>query len=527
MRVTESFMKLKNREAVMKQILIVFLLCTHFSLAQEDYIDDTPIKEFQFIGYSFTRMTASNVSPVNEILQGQVIGRLFGQNSTTTVPQTAIYLEQRFAPFFVYQPKILDNYATFRSLFKIDYTWGDQAYGVGNNRGGAINAGQINLQTLMANVEIKPSDNWNIVIGLQRLFDNVRDPNVNTLQTFQTSAYKLSYWGTQAVGISSFIKLNPWTLGRIGMFQLWENEIRKDDDVVLWMFDLESRIQPFLETGFDFWYVYDRAKNAGGISVLGQGLNSALAEYNGAFRLKLPGSNQNYIADLFWIGGHISYNREFLMGRWWLDAFAMANLGRIDSIFNDKNYRASSIFGLAANAMISYKYGMTANDKVSLELLFSSGDANNANDGKINSVITGNVYGSPVGIYSAHRAFLLFPDPQVVNRYYSAVHDISNMGLGVTALFLNFSKDIIPNRFNGRIGLAAAISNVIPDGGESFIGNEVNLELRYNLKVYLTWTLSASYLWLGNFYDAPSTTYYNTRPKNPFVLFSTISWLMF
>jgi hypothetical protein len=267
------------------------------------------------------------------------------------------------------------------------------------------------------------------------------------------------------------------------MFQLWENEIRKDDDVVLWMFDVESRIKPLLEVGGDFWYVYDRAKGAGGISVLGQGLNSALADYNGAFRLKLPGETQNYTADLFWVGGHLSYNRDFLMGRWWLDAYLISNIGKVDSVQNDKSYKAASVFGLAANAMVSYKYGMTANDKVSLEFLFTTGDENNANDGKITAVITGNSYGSPVGIYSAHRAFLLFPDPQVVNRYYSAVHDISNMGLGVTALFLNLSKDFIPNRFSGKIGLASAISNVTPKGGSSFIGNEINFELRYNLKV--------------------------------------------
>lgn len=511
----------------MKKLLFILLSTFVLCFSQDEVIDDSPLREFQFIGYSFTRMTATNISPTSDILQGQVIGRLFGQNSTNTIPQTAVYVEQRFVPFFVYQPKILDGYATFRSLFKIDYTWGDQAYGVGNNRGGAINAGQINLQTLMANVEIKPNENLNFVIGLQRLFDNVRDPNVNTLQTFQTSGYKLSYWGTQAVGINSFFNINPTTKARIGMFQLWENEIRKDDDVVLWMFDLESRIKPLTELGVDFWYVYDRSKNAGGISVLGQGLNSALADYNGAFRLKLPGESQVYTADIFWLGGHLSYNRDFLMGRWWFDSFIMTNFGRIDSVFDDKNYNAASIFGIAANASIAYKYGMTANDKILAEILFSSGDQNNANDGKINSVITGNVYGSPVGIYSNHRAYLLFPDPQVVNRYYSVVHDISNMGMGVTAFFLNLSKDFIPNKFSGKIGFASAFSNVVPDNGGSLIGSEFNLEIRYNLKVYLTWTLSASYLALGNFFDSKDVTYFHYRPKNPWVIFTTLNWLMF
>ncbi len=135
--------------------LVSFLMIGSLFAQDDNRLKDPAPKEFQFIGYSFTRATGSNVTPTNDILQGQVIGRLFGQNSTNTVPQTSVYAEQRFVPYFVYKPSILDGFATFRGLFKIDYTWGDQAYGVGNNRGGAINGGQVNLQTLLANVELK------------------------------------------------------------------------------------------------------------------------------------------------------------------------------------------------------------------------------------------------------------------------------------------------------------------------------------------------------------------------------------
>ncbi len=514
----------------MKKFLsaIFILIFIPLLLAQENSRLKDPVpKEFQFIGYSFTRLTSTNITPTNDILQGQVIGRLFGQNSTNTVPQTSAYLEQRFVPFMVYKPSILDGFATFRALFKIDYTWGDQAYGVGNNRGGAINAGQVNLQTLLANVEIKPDEsNWNAVVGLQRLFDNVRDPNVNTLQTAQTSGYKLSFWGTQAVGINLFADITPVTKGRLGYFQLWENEISKNDDVSLWMLDVESRIAPLLEIGGSLWYVWDRGKGSGGISVLGQGLNSALAEYNGAVRIKLPGNVKKYEADIAWLGGRFAYNRDFLAGRWWIDGFIMSNLGMIDSV-GSSNGKFADIFSLTANASVAYKYGMTSNDKISFETLYTTGDKNGVSDGKLNSVITGNVYGSPVGIYSAHRALILFPDPQVVNRYYSAVHDISNMGLGVTAAFLNVSKDFIPNKFFGKLGFATAISNVKPDGGDSYIGSEVNIELKYNLKVFLTLGVSAGYLALGDFYNSPNVTYDRVRPKDPWTFFTTLSWLMF
>ena len=514
--------------------LLLFLMISFSFLQAQDFQDndkrvpDPKAPEFKFIGYWFSRGTVSNIAPTNELLRGQIIGRLFGLNTTNTSDNTAVYFEQRFVPMFIYTPQILDGVATFRSLFKIDMTWGDNAYGVGGNAGGAINAGQVNLQTLLANVDIKPKDSgWNAVIGLQRIFDNVRDPNQIAVSTAQTSAYKLSYWGTQGVGITLFANLNATTQGRFGFYQLYENVIQLNDDVTLWMLDLESRIQPLLEAGADFWFLYDRGKNGGGISVLGQGLNSQLAEYNGAVRINLPTSK--YEANIFWVGTHAAYNRDFLEGRWWADAYVMANLGVIDTVSNNSGAvnKYADILGVAGNVMLSYKYGMTANDKIILEGLFTTGDNNGANDGKLTSVLTGNEWGSPTGIYSSHKALLLFPDPQVVNRYYSAVHDISNQGLGVSAAFLSVTRDFIPNRFSGKLGFATAFSNVTPKGGTPYMGSEVNLEFKYNIKTFLTLGLSAGYLKLGDFYNAPSVTYDKQRPQDPWVIFTSLSWLMF
>jgi hypothetical protein len=359
------------------------------------------------------------------------------------------------------------------------------------------------------------------------LFDNVRDPNVNTLQTAQTSGYKLSFWGTQAVGASIFADISPVTKGRLSYFQLWENEISRNDDVALWMLDLGTRIAPLWEAGASIWYSWDRGKNAGGISVLGQGLTSALAEYNGATRIKFEGTNQKYEADIAWIGANTSFNRDFLAGRFWADAFVVANVGTIDTVVVDNSGKAGDLLGFTANASLNYKYGMTALDKITLEALYTSGDGNGISDGTLNSVVTGNVYGSPVGIYSTHRALILFPDPQVVNRYYSVVQDISNMGLGVTAAFFNLYKDFVPNKFSGKIGIASALSNVKLPGGGAYMGTEFNAEFKYNIKVFLTIGVSAGYVVLGDFFDAPSSTYLNERPEDPWVFFTTLSWLMF
>ena len=520
----------------MKKIFTIFILLwigfTSVIISQSTQdelkrIPDPKTPEFKFIGYWFSRGTASDIAPTNELLRGQIIGRLFGPNTTMTSDKTSSFFEQRFVPMFIYTPSILDGVATFRSLFKIDMTWGDAAYGVGGNNGGGINAGQVNLQTLLANVDIRPKDaDYNVVVGLQRIFDNVRDPNLTAVSTAQTSSFKLCYWGTQGVGLTMFANLSPTIQSRFGYYQLYENIIQQNDDVTLWMLDLESRVAPLLEVGADAWYVWDRGKNSGGISVLGQGLNSGLAEYNGAVRVNFP--TQRYEADIFWLGTHAAFNRDFMAGRWWADAFIMSNLGKIDTVSaQDKSSSYANILGVAANASLSYKYGMTVNDKITLEGLFTSGDGNGVSDGTLSSVITGNVWGSPTGIYSSHKALLLFPDAQVVNRYYSAVHDISNMGLGVTAGFLSVTKDFIPNKFSGKLGFATALSNVTPKGGSSYIGSEVNVEFKYNIKVFLTVGVSAGYLMLGDFYNAPSTTYNKMHPKDPWVIFTSFSWLMF
>ena len=60
---------------------------------------------------------------------------------------------------------------------------------------------------------------------------------------------------------------------------------------------MDTRVTPRLEVGANSWYLRDRAKGGGGISVLGQGLNSALAEYNGATRLRFATPRSDHASE--------------------------------------------------------------------------------------------------------------------------------------------------------------------------------------------------------------------------------------
>jgi len=95
--------------------------------------NDLPLehdREFQFLAFFINQGVSSNFYPKNDLLKGQVIGRLFGQNSTNTSTENqTFYFEQRLLPFFIYQPKLFDGKAILRASFEIDWTWGDVAYG--------------------------------------------------------------------------------------------------------------------------------------------------------------------------------------------------------------------------------------------------------------------------------------------------------------------------------------------------------------------------------------------------------------
>ena len=60
------------------------------------------------------------------------------------------------------------------------------------------------------------------------------------------------------------------------------------------------------------------------------------------------------------------------------------------------------------------------------------------------------------------------------------------------------------------------------------IGTEFNLNLLYKLRVYMDLELHAAYLSLGDFYDSPVVNGNVTeRPKDPWVLFASLKWIMF
>ncbi|MBK6963567.1 MAG: hypothetical protein IPH20_06355 [Bacteroidales bacterium] len=491
-------------------------------------------KEFQFLAFFINQGVTSNFYATNEFLKGQVVGRLFGRNTSTTSDSArTYYVEQRIVPFFIYQPNLFNGKAILRASFEIDWTWGDAAYGTGGNIGSAISADQVNIQTQNIELELLPWKGYAINFGLMRMFDSPYNPYRTLADKMISTGYRLSYWGTDAVGIS-IRRDKDYSRWKAGFYKFYENNIETDDDVNMFEGMYEKQITSLWKAGVSANYVRDRSEGKGGVSILGQGLNSLLAQYNGTFQFRF--GSDPYKADIFYLGTFFGRNQDFMMDRFQLTGFANYNFGNVDVRREGNWEKGADISGLGANLKTAYRYGQTVDDIVKLDLIYTSGDKDGLDDKKYSGVITGNTWGAPGAIFVGSGAYILFPHANVVNRYTPAVADISNMGYGLTAGTLVLSKGIIPHRLIARVGSALGFSNAQPLLGGYHIGTEANAAIIYNLGTYMSVELHGAYMWLGDFYESSDESYgapingdfpSGTRPFNPFTTFVVFKWLMF
>lgn len=502
---------------------------------KSSFINDTPFdqviparanNQLQVFVFSYTQAVAQNFAPENEFLKGQIVGRLFGGNTThITEGDTPSYFEQRFLPFFVYSPSIFDGKVTLRASFKIDFTWGDTAYGVGAHTGGALSGSQINLETQNIEVEYRPAPTWAVNVGLQRLYDTPHDTYRTTLDKMANTAYRLNYWGTNGAGVS-VRKDDDYYKLKGGYYKLYENQVEFNDDVTLYELSSQFNVSKNWNVGGSAYFLSDRSNGKGGVSILGQGPRSLLADYNGAY--KFPLGADPYKMDVIWLGGFFSRNEDFMNDRYLLSGYINSNLGSIRQDAGSGYNKVVDIQGYALNLRAGYRYGQTTNDAITADLVYSSANKNGITDGKYTGVITGNTWGSPVGLMIGQGSYIIFPHGNVVNRYVAAVSDLSNMGYGVTGGTLNLGHDIIPNKLHAKVGTAFAISNQKPTGGGSFIGWEANGRLVYDLGAFLSLEAHGAYMGLGDFYNSKTVNGgLSSKPDNPWTTFIGLKWLIF
>lgn len=492
-----------------------------------------PDRQLQFFGYFLTRAEMTNISPENDLFKGQIIGRLFGPNTTTTSADRAVFIEQRFLPIFIYEPRLTNHKARLRAAFELDWTFGDSSYGTGGNFGGGFNADQVNLQTQNVEIEIDlPRRGWSLNVGLQRLYDSAYNPYTTPVSTLMDTGERLAFWGSDAVGATLYGRERDWRF-KAGAYQLYENNIQQDDDVSLFELAVDRHILKSWHVGGTLRYLRDTSDGEGGLGILGQGPDSQLADYMGTYRFTIPDDVEEWRGHFAWAGLNTNYNTGFAAGRFSASGFGVLNLGQIVTSITDQPgdfQKLTNVVGFAGNAKVGFKYGRSTNDHVIGELVYSSGDANGLEDGTYSGVVTGNTWGGPGAVFTSTGTYLLMPHANVVNRFYAAALDLSNAGYGLTAGAFSARYDVIRNKLSAKVGVAAGRANVTPLEGKNFMGAEYNLNVNWMIKPMLELGVHAAYLQLGDFYRAPEIVVGSdgtSRPRNPWTTFGTLKWLMF
>jgi hypothetical protein len=508
--------------------------------------EPTP-SEFKLINYFFTRGSVTNQLADPTGLRGVSLGPIgVGENigSATRVgdKSTAYYVEQRWIPVLSYSPNFVDGLATFRAQFEVDFLWGQAANQVQQNQGGGFNADQINIQTKNVNVAIYPTRNpfkLGVVLGTQSIYDTIYDPAITSLTEIVRTGYKLTYFGTDATGVSVYGKYGGlWKASLIPMGAAQPDKALENDArlkfVWLGTLDYAYPVQPGTVVGLSLWHLQDATKGAAfafeGLVKSGPS-SSALSPYMGTSRFNIEAPN----GGVTWLGSHFHHNINFAHGDFGASGFVMLNFGGYESSNpNTQLQKTVDIMGVSGNLELMYNYGQTEGDTITLEGMMVSGDSNPLDD-KYTSAFTLNYYGIPGAVWFNHKTLILFPFTQTVSNYTGAVTDISNQGFGLMAAILSASKDLIPNTLNLKVGLATARTAVQPTPRElvvegssvrvergSLMGTELNAELKWNIRYLMTVGLHAGVMIPGKFYDGNLQV-----DALPWAAFTTFTWYAF
>jgi hypothetical protein len=501
--------------------------------------DDSPLSDFHLISYFFSRATYTNLVGDPTGLKGVSlgpIGNLAGSSVGVKADRSAFFVEQRWIPVIEYTPFFFDGIVTMRAQFEIDYGWGRAANAVQQNEGGGFNADQVNIQTKNVNAAIYPTRDWRdlaIVIGTQSVYDTVFDPAVTPLSDIVRTGYKLSFLGTDATGLTLYSsKKGHAKLSILPLGSAQANLATRQDPslkfATLTMADYALPLRPGTVVGVSAWWLHDETQGA---AYAYEGLVKSGPSSGGLALFTGTGTNQidKPLGNLVWVGTNFHHNLDFRTGPFTASGFLMGSFGHFRSQNpNTQLNKVVDMRGLAANLEVDWNYGRTANDQVTLEGMYTTGDSNQS-DGTYTGVTTLNTYGIPGAVWFNHRTLLLFPFTSTVNNYTGAVTDISNQGFGLRAGIVSAAYDLIPNKLNLKLGGALAWSDVKPTdftgatlSRGQFIGAEVNAELKYTIRYLMTVGLHGAYLFRGDFYDGSTTV-----TANPVALFTTFTWYGF
>lgn len=416
----------------------------------------------------------------------------FNESTTTAgfyLPQgidkkapTATYFAQRAR--LMYIAKANDNLKLV-THFEIDSTWGDNSYTTSRNKGGALGADTVNLETKSVYLDFNcPITGTNFKVGIQPYNDS-----------FKSILFDADMAGARAS--RSFGDLDA----TIGWFRLSDTGAIKNKNAYdLLAVDAKYALTKDIKVGAAYYLLNDDGAAAANTS----NTTGAAPRFSRAIDL----GQQQGASNIIHTAG---VNGEATFGPVTVDGFLLYQFGNLEAPVN------RHISAFAANAGARAKAGPGT---ARTEFLYTSGE-------KSGSRSTTNAFQSVSdehGFYNGNMQ-LLFRDAYAMTIDNAIAYTTNNMDQGLIAGFVGYDLPITSKlSASANAGFAAVAKDNVKKpvnqktgttNGSNYLGTEVNASVDYKVYENLTATARGAYVILGDYYKEVAAG--GQDPRNPYM----------
>jgi hypothetical protein len=443
------------------------------------------------VGFAFAQTTVNFSGFIRVYPEINNFG--FGNIELSDDSQTRAFVDQRARIFFNIKSgeEVGGTYA-----MEIDSRWGDIAYAVGRNQGGALEADTINVETKNVYLWFKPTANAKYTLGIQGFTDDFMGIILGGADMAGIRAdYNLSKDSSLTAGWFLFsdrnVKVNdgiyfiPVTFKQkmgnntltLALYGIFDDGGRKDERLL----NNVTELSPLSNRS------YLTSAPSPKTSVVG-----TAAEYQRA-RIYYAGVNFSGKS------GNIAYS-----------LFGLYNWGTFNGLAASGRIMNMNISAYALHAMADVALGSgTLRGRV---LYVSGGDKNPES---YNGMITGNQYaiGADLPLLCSDL-FILIRTAEDISHSAALLPDVNNNGYGAFLVYADYNHKI-NDKLAFQIGAGYLQANDNRVDGNALLGTkdagmhmgtEVNAQLKYTLNKNMSITGVVAWADLGDYYNDYSST---------------------
>jgi hypothetical protein len=438
----------------------------------------------------------------------------YGSIELSDDSQTRAFVDQRARIYF--NIKSGENVGGTYAM-EIDSRWGDAAYQVARNQGGALSADSVNIETKNLFLWFKPTANAKYTLGIQGFTDDYMG---------------IILGGADMAGIRADYNLTKDSSLTAGWFLFSDRNVKINDGVYFIPISFKQKMGNNTLT-LALYGLFDDGGQAGQnllnaatelnpvvnrVSVTSEAGPFGIPAVSPSHKTRLPLSYQRarvYYAGVNFSGksGNVAYT---LYGLYNWGEINGANLQHLNPLTGAPiattlpRIKKMDVQSYALHAMADIALGAgTLRGRV----LYVSGGDKNSED--FNGMITGNQYsiGSDLPLLCSDM-FILFRTSEDITHSTALLPDVNNNGRGVFLLYADYNHKLT-DKMNFQLGVgymqandnrvdgnaALALTNTSRYNAGMHMGTEINAQLKYMVDKNMSITGVLAWADLGDYYN--------------------------